>query len=66
MSRSARALGCDPKKHFKFLIEGKSVTLDNGKVIHARDVNESVEASKVIMIIILEDEDKIQRFVDQN
>ena len=33
LERTARILGCNPNEHFKKLIEGETVTLDDGTVV---------------------------------
>ena len=63
-NKEALKLGCVPKKHFKKLTTGESVTLDDGTVITPDQVMEKSLPSEMFMINFLPDESYVNSLVN--
>ena len=66
LPHKARALGCQPHKHFKPLINGQSVTLHNGTVVKPNQVSEQASPSNAFMVINIDHEKSIEQLVNEN
>lgn len=62
----ATKLGCNPKKHFKVLVDGQNVTLENGTVITPEQVTEIPEPVVAFCNIFLPDVSYIDSFILEN
>jgi hypothetical protein len=59
-------LGCDVRKHFGILKGGKSVTLDDGRVITPDMVLSPSDPAESFMIVFLPHESYINSFIADN
>ena len=62
----ATELGCDPIIHFKQLVAGQEVTLDNGTVVTPSMVQDPVLPSHAFAAIFLPNTEFIETFVESN
>ena len=67
LPRTARSLGCVPEKHFKLLIEGNTIELEDGTVVRPEMVmSDFVPRSQDTMSIFMPSPDYIPSFLEQN
>ena len=59
------ALGCDPKKHFKVLSEGQTVTLEDGSIIYPFQVIEDPSPSQSMVLIFMPDATYLDSLFDK-
>ena len=64
LARTARMLGCVPHIHFKRLVEGETVTLDNGNIVKPEMVMGKADKAQDFMAIFLPSTEYIPSFLE--
>ena len=57
-------LGCQPHIHFKRLVEGETVTLDNGNVVKPEMVMGKADLAQDFMAVFLPSKEYIPSFLE--
>jgi hypothetical protein len=66
MPVEAKALGCNPRDHFKILADGRDITLPNGSVVKSSQVTEARLPTKAFIIVFLDKNESVESFVNDN
>ena len=66
LPQKATKLGCKPKEHFKTLVDGNSVTLPDGTVVHPSMVTEEPEPVAAFCTVFLPSASFVPSFLQRN
>ena len=64
LTRTARLLGCNPHQHFKKLVNGESVELENGDIVTPEMVMGEPDKAKNLMSVFLPGPEYIDSFLE--